>query len=78
MKLHNALKNIALPSLFLWSFCVATVQAEAAPVNVTALNYVEAKTAIQFDKYLASAGASLIPLPIDVSWLVSITAVVSA
>ena len=59
MKLHNALKNIALPSLFLWSFCVAIVQAEAAPVNVTALNYVEAKTAIQFDKYLASAGGKL-------------------
>lgn len=58
-KLHNTLKNIALPSLFLWSLGVATVQAGAAQVQVSALNYVEAKTAIQFDKYLASAGGKL-------------------
>ena len=69
MKLHNSLKNIALPSLVLWSLGVAAVQAgvanvqtsqvEAAEVQVSALNYVEAKTALQFDKYLASAGGKL-------------------
>ncbi|MDB4308515.1 DUF1214 domain-containing protein [Porticoccaceae bacterium] len=69
MKLHNSLKNMALPSLVLWSLGVAAVQAgvanvqtsqvEAAEVQVSALNYVEAKTALQFDKYLASAGGKL-------------------
>jgi hypothetical protein len=67
MKLHNALKNIALPSLFVWSLGVGTVQAtpvqtapvQAAPIQVTALNYVQAKTAIQFDKYLARTEGKL-------------------
>ena len=74
MKHHNVFKNIALPSLFLLSLGVGTVQAEAAkvrvasvqvarvqtaPVKVTALNYVRAKTAIQFDKYLAIADGKL-------------------
>ena len=30
-----------------------------APIQVTALNYVRAKTALQFDKYLARAGGKL-------------------
>ena len=43
---------------------VEAAQVQAAPVKmalikVTALNYVQAKTAIQFDKYLARAGGKL-------------------
>ena len=62
MKLHIVLRNMALPGLCFWSLGLGAVHgapAPTAPGEVTALNYVQAKTAIQFDKYLARTEGKL-------------------
>ena len=72
MKTLNFVKAAALYTSLLMSLCIGTVvadaavadpanlsQIETAPRQVTALNYVRAKTALQFDRYLTRAGGKL-------------------
>ncbi len=58
-KTSNAIKQVVLYSAIFLSLMSANIVASEAPVEVTAFNYVRAKTAIQFDKYLARAGGKL-------------------
>ena len=52
-------KRLALSVMALLPVAAAGIQADESLVGVNALNYVQAKTAIQFDKYLARAGGKL-------------------
>jgi hypothetical protein len=58
-KISNLIKQIILFSGIFVSLIAANIVASEALVEVNALNYVRAKTAIQFDKYLARADGKL-------------------
>lgn len=58
-KTSNLINQLVLCSGILLSLVTANIVAGEAPEEVNALNYVRAKTAIQFDKYLARAGGKL-------------------
>jgi len=59
MKVQNSLKQMILSVGVFISLFAGEIHANDVPIKVTALNYVQAKTAIQFDKYLARAGGKL-------------------
>ena len=58
-KVISPLKRMTLSVSVFLSLFAGTIHADEVAVDVTALNYVPAKTAMQFDKYLAKANGKL-------------------
>jgi len=59
MKIRKPVRLVALSATLFLSLLTGSVHADETSVKVNAFNYVLAKTAIQFDKYLARAGGKL-------------------
>jgi len=59
MKTAKSVRQMILSLSVFIALFASEIQASETPLKVNALNYVQAKTAIQFDKYLARAGGKL-------------------
>jgi len=59
MKTAKSVKQMILTLSVFIALFASEIQANETSLKVNALNYVQAKTAIQFDKYLARAGGKL-------------------